>query len=232
MEKIKEAFPDFAKPSIAVDTVLLRVREISDTGDKQIIPKRLQVLLVRKHGENMWHLPGTIVRLGETSKDAISRYVDTNNMYLEQLYAVDNNVFRDERGHIISIVYIGVVTDDIVVSDNFEAKWFWIEKENDTFERIYSSSSDDYKCKELMYDHNTIIDDTLKKIKEKLKTSNIGFKFIGDKFTWRELENTFNAVNENPIPAFRRLMGDRLTSTGEISTGKSYRPAELFTLKK
>lgn len=70
---MKEAFSEFEKPSVAVDTVILRVKDIAERDSKHLVPKMVQVLLVRKQGNKKWQLPGTIVRLGETSIDAIGR---------------------------------------------------------------------------------------------------------------------------------------------------------------
>lgn len=230
---IKEAFPEFEKPSIAVDTVILRVCDFGEASKRQVASKRLQVLLVKKDGEDKWHLPGTIMRLGETSKAAISRILDDkskiNDITFEQLYTVDNDLERDERGHIISIVYIGMysnqdIDDNVsIVGDKYESQWFWVDKD-----RCFVNDSTGEVEDTLMYDHANIINDTIARLKGKLLYTDIGFNFIGDKFTIRELENTFVAINERQIPGFRRIIADKIEGTGIISDGKAYRPAELY----
>lgn len=243
MENVKEAFSNFKKPSIAIDTVILRTKPYTKfEEDTQIVPRQLQVLLVRRPGEKLWHLPGTILRLGETPKAAINRVMDTDNMYLEQLYTMADNVERDERGHIISIVYIGVVKGDIEVSDAFESAWFSIIKPGVNIHysgRVFVNNSENElpiystytEIHDLMYDHKSIIDDTLSRIQNKLFYSDIGFEFMPEEFTLRELENTFTALNERHIPGFRRLIANSVEGTGKTISGKSFRPAEIYRKK-
>jgi len=81
---------------------------------------------------------------------------------------------------------------------------------------------------ELAYDHKSIISDAIDRIKGKLLYTDIGFNFVGETFTVRELEYTFEALNEYKIPGFRRLISDRITGTGEMSKGNAFRPAEVY----
>lgn len=232
---IKEAFPEFSKPSIAVDTVILRTCDVCDAGKRQVSAKQLQVLLVKKNNENLWHLPGTIMRLGETSKAAIARVIDDksmNDITFEQLYTVDNNLERDERGHIISIVYIGMYHNEDanskveIAGDEYESQWFWVNKDG-TF--ISTDDKVPYEVlTELMYDHVNIINDTITRLKGKLLYTDVGFNFVGYVFTIRELENTFVAINQRQIPGFRRIIANKIEGTGIMSDGMAYRPAELY----
>lgn len=233
MMNIKEAFPEFGKPSIAVDTVILRTCDFGEVTKRQVTSKKLQVLLVKKNGEKQWHLPGTIMRLGETSKAAISRIVNDktkiDDTTFEQLYTVDNDLERDERGHIISIVYIGMysnqdsASDVGIIGDSYESQWFWVNKD-----RSFMSTNTGEIETSLMYDHVSIVNDTINRLKGKLLYTDIGFNFIGEKFTIRDLENTFVAINERQIPGFRRIIADKIEGTGIMSDGKAFRPAELY----
>ena len=90
MKNIKEAFPEFSKPSIAIDTVVLRVKNIDDKNNRTISRMQMQVLLVKKSCENQWHLPGTILRLGEISIDAINRIV--NSFLVNAIVIVDIHI--------------------------------------------------------------------------------------------------------------------------------------------
>lgn len=230
---IREAFPGYQKPSIAIDTVLIRVDDYVEASNRTVSDKAMQLLLVRKKESKQWHLPGTILRLGETPKDAINRIIvnKTGNygIHYEQLYTVADDLNRDERGHIISIVYIGLINNDtdVVLPDTseYESKWFWIGKQDIDGDRnlicdevIHSS--------ELKYDHSKILNDTIDRIKGKLMYTDIGFNFIGKEFTIKELENTFVAINERNIPGFRRIISNKVVGTGKMSDGKAFRPAE------
>ena len=240
MNSIKEAFPEFPKPSVAIDTVVLRVKDISAKSNKHVALKQLQVLLIKEKGTSTWHLPGTILRLGETPLNAIDRImqnkVSVNEVYFEQLYTVADNPERDERGHIISMVYIGILKngDDMIVydQDRYDAAWALVEKTagNDT-RTLYLEETDE-KIGSLLYDHDKIISDSINRLKGKLLYTDIGFHFMEEKFTIKELENCFNAVNERVIPGFRRVIKNKVVGTEEISDDKAFRPAELFIKKE
>ncbi|MBO5387082.1 MAG: NUDIX hydrolase [Lachnospiraceae bacterium] len=244
MNKVKEAFPEFEKPSVAVDTVILRVKNTDKIDAKTVSRKQLQVLLVKRHGEKDWHLPGTILRLGETPKDAIKRIslnkVNTSEATFEQLYTVADDPFRDDRGHIISIVYIGMLNNTVdeknlnIKTTEYESQWFWVGKENTkgNNERKYVSEQDGSIITYMVYDHHKIINDTINRLKGKLMYTDIGFNFIEELFTIRELENTFNAINERDIPGFRRYISEKIEGTGELSSGNKFRPAELFRKRR
>jgi len=240
MEKVKEAFAEFEKPSIAVDTVILRVMDSEEVSARQVANKQIQVLLVKKPSETNWHLPGTILRLGETPRDAIERIasdkIDVSNIHFEQLYTLADDIYRDERGHIISIVYIGMglLNEDIKKSANseYEYQWFWVFKADENNKnRRYVGVVDFNNETELMYDHSRIVDDTIQKLSSIILESDIGFNFVGKEFTIKELEKTFNAINERDIPGFRRYIEKKVKGTGKMSDGKYFRPAELFVKK-
>lgn len=227
---MKEAFSEFEKPSVAVDTVILRVKDIAERDGKRLVPKMVQVLLVRKQGSEKWQLPGTIVRLGETSMDAIERKLGAEVVEdgaFEQLYTVDNNIDRDERGHVISIVYLDMLKPNSnskgLDLERYDVQWFWVSRD-----RYFMNAASQEILDELAYDHKSIISDAIDRIKGKLLYTDIGFNFVGETFTVRELEDTFEALNEYKIPGFRRLISDRITGTGEMSKGNAFRPAEVY----
>lgn len=227
---MKEAFSEFEKPSVAVDTVILRVKDIAERDSKHLVPKMVQVLLVRKQGNKKWQLPGTIVRLGETSIDAIGRKLGAGvieNGTFEQLYTVDNNIDRDERGHVISIVYLDMLKPDSdlegLTLEGYEAQWFWVSGD-----RYFMNVESQELLNDLAYDHKSIISDAVDRIKGKLLYTDIGFNFVGETFTVRELEDTFEALNEYKIPGFRRLISNKIIGTGEMSRGNAFRPAEVY----
>lgn len=227
---MREAFSEFEKPSVAVDTVILRVKDIAERDGKRLVPKMVQVLIVRKQGSEKWQLPGTIVRLGETSMDAIERKLGAEvveNGAFEQLYTVDNNVDRDERGHVISIVYLDMLKPNSdskgLDLEGYDVQWFWVSRD-----RYFMNVASQEILDELAYDHKSIISDAIDRIKGKLLYTDIGFNFVGETFTVRELEYTFEALNEYKIPGFRRLISDRITGTGEMSKGNAFRPAEIY----
>jgi ADP-ribose pyrophosphatase YjhB (NUDIX family) len=235
--EVREAFPEFDKPSVAIDTVILRTNNLGEYTDRQIPLKQLQVLLIKKHSEDMWYLPGTMLRLGEVPEEAINRIVTNkagnNETTFEQLYTVADNPLRDERGHIISIVYIGMTNNKCLFDANsdYGMEWFWVSKADQSGKRTFTS----YKygtLDDLKYDHSKIVDNTIERLQGKLMYSDIAFNFVDEVFTIRELENTFTAINERDIPGFRRIIANKIEETGTISDGKAFRPAKLYRKKR
>lgn len=239
---VKEAFKEFTRPAVAVDSVIFRVVNNEETSNRGIPRKSLQALFVRKkNSDEIWHLPGTMLRLGETSTQALNRIVtdkaQVGDLYFEQLYTVDDNPYRDKRGHIISIVYIGVAKADqqieMAADSEYESKWFWMDLRKDEKSGKRSFESEDSKAiiDTLMYDHTQIFEDALSRIQGKLMYTDIGFKFVGSTFTIKELENVFCAINMNVIPSFRRLILQKIEETGVKTDGNAFRPAQLFRQK-
>lgn len=234
---IKEAFPGYKKPAVAIDTILVRTKSIGSMFGKVIDSKQTQVLLVRRKGTDLWHLPGTILKLGETPDNAIARILDNkikvSHITFEQLYTVADNPERDERGHVISIVYIGLyknteAANDSITSD-YESQWFWVGRQKE--EKILQGETTGECITDLDFDHKDIIRDTIQRLKGKLMYTDIAFELIDKTFTIRELENTFNAINEREIPGFRRIIANKIEETGEIETGTGHRPAKIYTKK-
>lgn len=238
---VKVAFPEFPAVGVAIDTVLLRTKDIATVDNRQVSPKQLQVLLVKKADEKEWHLPGTILRNGETPRDSIKRItekkIDMGDIHFEQLYTVADDPERDERGHIISIVYIGMAKEiNDIVADNhkdlYKAQWFWVGKEKKpNNERTFTNEETAESFSFLKYDHHTIVADTINRVKNKLMYTDIGFEFADSIFTIKELENIYEAIYERSIPAFRRFIENKIEYTEKMSDGKAFRPAKLFRKK-
>lgn len=243
IDMVKEAFKEFSRPSPAIDAVIFRTMDAEVTTNRGIPRKLLQTLLIRRKNSNeKWHLPGTMLRLGEKGTDAIDRILNDKaqigDIYYEQLYTVDNNPERDERGHIISIVYIAIAKENqqIVLRDDslYEAKWFWVNNDwldKDNGIRTFKDENTLECINKLEYDHSEIFEDALKRIQGKLMYTNIGFNFVDKTFTIKELENVFVAINMKNIPSFRRTISSKIQSIGLKEDGKAFRPAELFKLK-
>lgn len=236
--EVKEAFGEYEKPSVAVDTVILKTVDIDESNNRNNVRKGLQVLLVRNDSDDKWKLPGAIMRLNETPNDVISRIIQDKahirDVYFEQLYTVADDLYRDPRGRVISMVYLGVAKEDaeIDISKDYvnKSKWFWIVKDNNEYNFI--DTDDINTChKELLFDHTKIVNDACERIKGKLMYTDIGFKFLNDTFTIKDLENVFIAIMNKNIPGFRRIMSPKIEETGEFSKGKAHRPAALYKQK-
>lgn len=184
-----------------VDIVLMSIKD----GE-------LVVLNIKRNRENEpffgeWALPGGYVpdhveSLEEAAVMTLNRELGINSdFYLEQLYTFGPS--GDPRWRRISISFICLV-DYKTVSD----KWT-----QDASEIKWMKAKD---INYLAFDHMKILKKGIKRIQNKIRYSSIGFYFIGEEFTLKDVIDTFESVLEIKIDPsnFRK----KLLSLGVIET--------------
>lgn len=92
--------------------------------DAVIFNKSNEVLLVKRATSpyrGFWHLPGGIVRKGETLEVALKRVIETevsiNKFKIKYQLGIFDKPGRDPRGHFITVAFI-VVAEDLINSIN------------------------------------------------------------------------------------------------------------------
>jgi 8-oxo-dGTP diphosphatase len=116
----------YPRPALTVDAAIFRKMEFN-----------WEILLIQrknppfKHG---WALPGGFVDMDETLEKAITRELEEEtsliNIELKQLHAF-STPGRDPRGHTISVVFWGIISNHQVAKagdDAANVKWFNIDK--------------------------------------------------------------------------------------------------------
>ena len=213
------AQPGGAAVSLAVSTVIFALSpEVGATG-----VRALRLPLVRRIREpykGLWALPGGPIRADEDLEVAARRNLrDTTALtprYLEQLYAF-GTVNRSPADRVVSIVYWALVqsSEAAVAAESDNVRWF----DADAVPR-------------LAFDHNTIVDYALWRLRTKLEYSRIAHALLGDTFTLTELREVHEAVLGRALdPAnFRRMIetSDSVIATDEYLTGTSHRPPRLY----
>jgi len=136
---------EYPRPSLTVDAVIFRQQ-----GDSYEI---LFIQRGRSPYEGNWALPGGFVNMDETLEDAIARELEEEtslkNLSLNQLHAF-STPGRDPRGHTISVVFWGIVSNKQTIKagdDAREARWFSLDH-----------------LPELAFDHNEIVEMAVKKL--------------------------------------------------------------------
>jgi 8-oxo-dGTP diphosphatase len=201
--------------TIVVDTVLLT-----------IIDSKLKVLAVTRQrdpfdGQNT--LPGTYIREGESSKvsalRALKDKAGVDNIYVEQLYTFDD-IGRDPRGQFTSIVYLAVSDINKIHLSISE------QTQNPQFVDVTTK---------LGFDHNSIIDYAIGRLKSKLEYTNIVQSLLPAIFSLSELQRVYEIVLGQELDKrnFRKkfLALDLLTLTGDVRSGLRQRPAQLYRFK-
>lgn len=204
------AFPPFA---VTVDLAIFTLRD-----------DVLCTLLVRR-GQHpyrgWWALPGGHVRHGAESTDTAARRElaeetgidpETGGAYLEQLatYSAPERDPRIAAGlHVVSVAYVALAPDlpePVAGTDAAQAQWWPV---NDVIAHT----------PRLAFDHATILDGALERVRAKLEYTTLALRFVGETFSLADLRRVYLAVwGDAPDPAnFRRKV---------LATPDFVRPAE------
>lgn len=127
MTKCKYTY-DYPMPSITTDVIVLR-KSINNN----------EILLIKRKNEpykDCWALPGGFMEINETLKECAIRELHEETglcIDIEKLETVTilDDVNRDSRGRVISVVYFSTVEENakaIASDDAKELKWFDVTK--------------------------------------------------------------------------------------------------------
>ena len=198
---------------MTVDIVIFTLREGS-----------LQVLLVKRGVppfEGQYAIPGGFIREGESLEEAALRELyeeaGVRNVFLEQLYTFGDPK-RDPRGRVITVAYYALIASDklslVAGADAAEAQWFPVNN-----------------LPPLAFDHRSILDYAIERLRNKLEYTTVGFQLLPEKFTLGELQAVYEAILGRALDKrnFRRkiaLLGILKPLREWQHTGR--KPAQLF----
>jgi 8-oxo-dGTP diphosphatase len=162
--------------SVTVDVVIFTVRD-----------RILHVLLVRRGippFEGQYAIPGGFIHENESLEEAAVRelYEETGvrDVFLEQLYSF-GDLDRDPRGRVITVAYYALIASGqrslSAGTDATEARWFSMAE-----------------LPKLAFDHRQILDYALKRLRNKLEYTTVGFQLLPEKFTLGELQTIYEAI--------------------------------------
>lgn len=206
----------YPHPAVTVDACLFT-----------ILDEQLKILLIRRALEPFkgdWALPGGFIRMDENLEAAVQRELEeetgASGFYFEQLETF-GQVDRDPRERVISVAYFALAPADHVVlkadTDASDAAWHPVDELPD-----------------LAFDHASIINRAVKRIRAKAEYSTVAFEFLPTEFTISDVRQVYEIVQGVAIDKrnFQKWLSGRdlIEATGEKRTG-SHRPAELFRLK-
>lgn len=211
----------YPKPALSVDAVVFGF----DDQD-------LKVLLIQRGippYAGKWALPGGFVHLDESLEDAVRRELKEEtglaNVFLEQLYTFGDTT-RDPRGRVVSVAYYALVklADHQVraATDAANAAWFAVAE-----------------LPPLAFDHASILETALKRLRGKVRYQPIGFELLPQKFTLSQLQHLYETILERPLDKrnFRKKIlsmgeGELLKDTQEIQQDVAHRAARLFSFNQ
>jgi len=166
----------FERPSVTVDVVMMCLRQ-----------QGLQVLLVNRYSgpnKGMWAIPGGFVHIDESLEGAARRELreasGMQDVYLEQLYTFGDPA-RDPRTRVITVVYFALLDAGQLQAstdgDNENVGWFSV-----------------YHLPPLAFDHVTILQYALNRLRGKLASTTIAFRLLSEQFTFRELQQVYEMI--------------------------------------
>lgn len=223
----------FPRPSVAVDVVLLTVRDGA-----------LWALLGRRSDHphrGRWALPGSFLRLDESLDSAAVRVLRSkaglSDVFTEQLYTF-GAPDRDPRTRVISVAYYALVEPaalERAVAAREDADLLlarlavpWAGETGGPAGAL----DDRGAALPLAFDHADILGTTVKRIRGKLDYAPIGFELLPDAFSLRDLRLVHEAILSRALnkDSFRRRILDRglVVPTGERAAGVGHRPPELY----
>ncbi|WP_018968788.1 NUDIX hydrolase [Rubritalea marina] len=205
---------DYARPALTTDCVVFGLDE-----------KDLKVLLIQRDiepFEGKWALPGGFIRVGESIDDCAKRELEEEtglkNIFLEQLYSY-GAPNRDPREHVITVAYYALVNliehAPKAATDARNAAWFALDD-----------------LPSLAFDHETILNTALKRLKGKVRYQPIGFELLPEKFTLTQLQKLYEIILKTEIDKrnFRKkvLKLGVLIETDEVEQDVAHRAARLY----
>lgn len=224
-------FEDFPRPSVAVDVVVLTVKDGA-----------LFVALYERAAhpaKERFALPGGFVGMNESLDDAARRLVREkagfDEVFLEQLYTFGDPA-RDPRGRVIAVAYVALLSAERFdrspcAKGRVEVPW-----SGETGGPVDVIGVDDARGRseplELAFDHGDILGTAVKRLRGKLDYTPIGFQLLPAEFTLRQLQDIHEAVRAEQVnkDSFRRRMlaSGHLEATGSHERDVTWRPAELY----
>ena len=186
----------------------------------------LKVLLIKREDgpyAGTWALPGDIVRpdenLDESARRILEELTGVKDVYLDQVYTF-GKIDRHPKGRVITIAYYSLVNIEKVTINTEANDWRVAWKEVRSLEY-------------LAYDHFTIMETCLARLKQDLKLRPIGFELLPEKFTLTELQRLYEVILEQDLDKrnFRKkiLSMGILNTLHELQKGVSHRPAKLYS---
>jgi len=222
----------FPRPSVAVDVVLLTVRDGA-----------IWALLGRRDDHphrGRWALPGSFLRIEESLDAAAARVLRTKaglrGVFTEQLYTF-GSPGRDPRTRVIAVAYYALIepasleravasrTDGLILA-RLDVSW-----PGETGGPVAALDSSGIHLP-LAFDHAEILGMAVKRIRGKLDYAPIGFELLPAAFPLRDLRLVHEAILGRALnkDSFRRRILDRglVVPTGERAAGVGHRPPELY----
>ena len=202
---------------LATDTALFTLRE----GELMV---RLIKVNRPPHYDDVWGLPGGLIRPEETAEETAVRILEAKGgisaakIYTEQL-ATFSALARDPRGRVVAVAYLALVSwDELSTSeqrDTGEVRWCRVRA-----------------ARHLAYDHDDMLSVARARLRSRIQYSTLISKLMPDEFTLTELEKAYESIIKTDLD--KRNFRKKILKLGVLkalpykrSLGRA-RPAQLY----
>lgn len=188
---------------------------------------KLQVLLIERGIEpfkGRWAFPGGFLNPDETAEEGALRELQEETgltgAYIEQFHTF-TDPHRDPRERVITIAYYALVRLQEVRGgdDAARAQWFALDE-----------------VPQLAFDHDRILREAMKRLRERIHFKPVGFELLPEKFTMKELQTLYESILDVKFDrrnfSKKMLHFDLLTELGETVNPSAKREAKLFSFNK
>lgn len=225
--------PRYPLPRLSVEVAVMTVRD----GELQV----LMVPRSENSRDGRLVLPGTFVTeafaFGGLARELVMQYVGPGGWSVEQV-GVFSEPGRDPRGWVVSTAFLVAMdprTLDSYVAGRAECHVVSVEADPDGRGVLLSH----YDRRVLAaLDHQSVIAEVLRHMRDRIDGSLLAFRFLGEDFTIQELLQVHEAVLCSSLDKsnFRKRMlaktfpgGMQLQTNGQIEYGP-HRPAAVYYL--
>lgn len=188
--------------------------------------KELKVLLIKSDLEEfsgLYSLLGDLVRPDEDLDSASYRILrertGMEDVYLEQVHTF-GSIDRHPSGRVITTAYYSLIDakhQKLRLTNN-DLHWHPVKG-----------------IKKLAFDHKTIVDTCLNRLREQVMDHPVIFNLLPEKFSLRELQELYQAILSVELDRrnFRKKIAikDWLVDLNEMEEDVPHRPGKLYTLK-
>ena len=242
---------------VKTSVVLFGVVEENSNNYRKLSKKCLSVLLVKNNG--VYEIPSYVcnecLTLDEQSVKAINDSTGLHDLYVEQLYT-----FSCVKDNILNInpTHLGLISKDkmygglkenchwskLEIEENSDGYTCFVINDVDKFcfrvsKKLKEHTTDRYKFSEeekglLESGVGVVLIAAFERLRNKAFYTDIVFNMMGEKFTLKELQNVYEAIENKKLldAAFRRIIADKVEETEEYLKGIGCRPSKLFKYKE
>jgi 8-oxo-dGTP diphosphatase len=240
----KQKRPEYEKPSLTVDIVLMCYNKEED---------QLKVLLIQRKSHpyrNSWALPGGFVERNESTGESVLREtqeetgVVISKENIEQLHTF-STPDRDPRGWVVTVSYLAFIGEEPLIAgdDAKEVQWFTVERNG---QMIHLTSGEVAISLDLQtgissgkdtlaFDHSEIILKAFNRVVNKMEHEPQVLQVLGKDFTITEARKVFAkflGIDFKSIDHsnFKKAMLQYFDEIGERPVGIG-RPSKIYQLK-